>query len=84
MSPKQMTRSGFIIGTLSMLGIIPMLLFDPDMGILKWWPAMGIGIALLLFVAAYTKGAYLVAQRRAEMVDMLNDCYNGVESRKEG
>ena len=44
---------------------------------MAWWPALGLGLALLLFIAAYSKGAYLTAQRRADMVDMLNDCYSG-------
>jgi len=83
MSPKQMTRFGLIVGTISVVGIVPMVWLQPDMGLLTWWPVPGLGLAILLFVAAYLKGAYLVAQRRAEMVDMLNDCYNGTERRRE-
>ena len=79
MSPKQMTRLGLIIGAISVVGIVPMVWLRPDVGLLTWWPALGLGLAMLLFVAAYLKGAYLVAQRRAEMVDMLNHCYNGTE-----
>ena len=77
MSPKQITKIGLIIGLPSLLGVIPMIISQPAWGLLTWWPAMGLGLALLLFAAAYSKGAYLSAQRRADMVDMLNDCYQG-------
>jgi len=75
MSPKKMTRTGLTIGAVSILGLIPMAYFDLNLGIFNWWPAIGLGLAVLLFVAAFTKGAYLTAQRRAEMVEMLDDCY---------
>lgn len=84
MSPKQITRLGIIIGGISIVGILPTLLLSGSaLGLLVWWPAWGVMIALLLFVAAYLRGAYLMAQRRVEMVDMLNDCYNGVEGQTE-
>lgn len=77
MSPKQITRLGLIVGVVSLIGLIPMIFLSATLGWLRWWPAVGLGLALLLFIAAYGKGAYLAAQRRADLVDMLNDCYTG-------
>ena len=77
MSPRKLTRLGLIIGGVSLLGGPLMLLAQPEWGWLSWWPVLGLLLALLLFVAAFLKGAYLAAQRRVEMVDMLNDCYSG-------
>ena len=77
MSPKKLTRLGLIVGGVSLLGGPLMLLVQPEWGWLSWWPVLGLLLALLLFIAAFLKGAYLAAQRRVEMVDMLNDCYSG-------
>ena len=77
MSPKQITRLGLIIGTISLIGAGPMLIFRPDFGLLTWWPGLGLVLAIGLFVVSFTRGAYLAAQRRVELVDMLNDCYQG-------
>lgn len=84
MSPKQITRLGLIVAVVSLIGIIPMVFLGEALGWLAWWPALGFGLALLLFVAAYSKGAYLTAQRRADMVDMLNDCYSGTTEKSSG
>lgn len=78
MSPKQITRWGLIVGGVSIAGAAAMVIVQPGWGLMSWWPALGLGLALLLFVASFLKGAYLAAQRRVEMVDMLNDCYTGV------
>ena len=78
MSPKKITRLGLIVGGLSLLGGPFMLLIaQPEWGWLGWWPVLGLLLSLLLFIAAFLKGAYLAAQRRVELVDMLNDCYSG-------
>ena len=78
MSPKKITRLGLIVGGFSLLGGPLMLLMaQPGSGWLGWWPILGLLLALLLFISAFLKGAYLAAQRRVEMVDMLNDCYSG-------
>lgn len=78
MSPKKMTRLGLIVGGFSLIGGLMMLVIArPEWGWLGWWPLLGLLLALLLFIAAFVKGAYLAAQRRVEMVDMLNDCYSG-------
>lgn len=78
MSPKKITRLGLITGTVSLLGGAAMLLVaQPQWGWLNWWPLFGLLLAFLLLLAAFVKGAYLTAQRRVEMVDMLNDCYSG-------
>jgi len=78
MSPKKITRLGLIVGGLSLLGVPLMLLIaQPELGWLGWWPVLGLLLSLLLFIAAFLKGAYLAAQRRVELVDMLNDCYSG-------
>jgi hypothetical protein len=50
----------------------------PEWGIINWWPVMGLGLAVLLLIVSFLRGAYLTAQKRVEMVDMLNDCYTGV------
>jgi hypothetical protein len=78
MSPKQITRLGLIAGGISIVGAIVMVVVQPGWGLLSWWPALGLGLALLLFITSFLKGAYLTAQKRVEMVDMLNDCYTGV------
>ena len=83
LSPKKITRLGGIIGLVSVVGIIPTLFLPMDLGLINWWPVFGLSLAVLFFVVAYTRGAYLTAQRRAEMVDMLNDCYQGVEKTEE-
>jgi len=82
-SPRRITRLALIIGSISILGIVPMALLRPDWGAFSWWPVMGLGLALLLLVVAYTRGAYLTAQHRAAMVDKLNDCYMGVSATEE-
>ena len=82
-SPKQITRLALIIGGISIVGIIPMAFLRPNWGTFSWWPAMGLGLALLLLVVAYTRGAYLATQHRAAMVDKLNDCYMGVSTTEE-
>ena len=77
MSPKQITRMGVIVAGLSIIGLVMMLVTQPAWDFWNWWPAMGLAVAFLLFVAAFLKGAYLTAQKRAELVDKLNDCYTG-------
>jgi hypothetical protein len=42
-----------------------------------------LGLAVLLLIVAYARGAYLAAQHRAAMVDKLNDCYMGVSAAEE-
>jgi hypothetical protein len=46
-------------------------------GAWSWWPLAGVALAFLLLVVSFSWGAYLSAQKRVEMVDMLNDCYTG-------
>lgn len=77
MSPRRITRLALTLATLSLLGIAPMVAFRPGWGALTWWPAMGLGLALLLLVVAYTWGALLATRQRMAMVDKLNDCYAG-------
>ena len=84
MSPKQMTKSGLIIAAISALGLVLMAIVRPEWGLLSWWPTFGLALALLLFVVAIIKGAYLTAQQRVEMVDKLNDCYTGVSEPDRG
>lgn len=78
MSPRKITRLALIIGAVSMLGMVAMVVVRPDWGTLAWWPALGLGLAVLLLVVSFLRGAYLTAQKRVEMVEMLNDCYTGV------
>lgn len=77
MSPKQITKLAFIVGGISILGVIMMAIIRPEWGVLSWWPAMGLGLSLLLLVTSFLKGAYMSAQKRVAMADMLNDCYSG-------
>ena len=77
MSPKKITQLANVIAGISILGMIVMAVTQPGWGIWNWWPAMGLGISLLLLVTSFLKGAYLTAQKRVEMVDKLNDCYAG-------
>lgn len=83
MSPKKITRLALIAAGISLSGILVMAVARPEWGWLNWWPALGLGLALLLLIAAFLRGAYLSAQKRADMVDMLNDCYTGVQERSQ-
>jgi hypothetical protein len=78
MSPKKITRLALAVGGISILGIIVMALMRSEWGWLSWWPALGLVLAVLLLIGSFLRGAYLTAQKRVEMVDMLNDCYAGV------
>jgi hypothetical protein len=77
MSPKKITRLAMIIAGLSIVGLVVMAVTQPAWGLWNWWPAMGLGISLLLLVISFLRGAYLTAQKRVDMVDKLNDCYTG-------
>jgi hypothetical protein len=77
MSPKRITQSALSVGGVSLIGFPLMWFVRPDLGWLNLWPLLGLGLAMLLIVVAYLRGAYLVAQKRVHMVDMLNDCYQG-------
>lgn len=83
LSPKKITQLGLTLGGLSIAGIPFMMFAQPNFGFMNWWPAYGLILAVLCFVTAIAYGAYLTAQKRADMVDMLNDCYTGVEPQKE-
>ena len=78
MSPKKIAKLTLIVAGISVVGIPLMLMLRPDWGWLAWWPALGLGLALLLLVASFLRGAYLSAQRQVAMVDKLNDCYAGI------
>lgn len=78
MSPRKITRLALLIGAVSILGIGVMAVVRPDWGLLAWWPVLGVGLAALLLLVSFLHGAYLTAQKRVKMVDMLNDCYTGV------
>ncbi len=82
MSPKRITQTAMVVGGLSIVGTPLMLLTSPAWGWLTWWPAFGLLLAMLLIVTAFLYGAYLTAQKRADMVDMLNDCYQGNDPQK--
>lgn len=81
MSPKKITRLALIIGVISLIGLLGMVVLRPQWGWLNWWPALGLALSVLLFITSFLRGAYLTAQRRVEMVDMLNDCYQGVREK---
>lgn len=83
MSPRKITRLALGVGSISILGMIVMALIRPEWGMLNWWPAAGLGLALFLLLVSFLRGAYLTAQKRVEMVDMLNDCYSGVPAGEE-
>jgi hypothetical protein len=82
-SPKKITRLALIVAVISVLGIGTMVVVGPEWGLLNWWPAIGVGLAGLLLVVSFLRGAYLTAQKRVEMVDKLNDCYTGVPADEE-
>jgi hypothetical protein len=83
MSPKKITRLALMVAVVSILGMIVMAVVRPEWGLLNWWPAMGLGLSILLLIVSFLRGAYLTARKRAEMVDMLNDCYTGVPAGKD-
>ncbi len=74
MSPKKLTRIAIFIGLGSLIGL-PVLALG--WGTWSWWPVIGLALALLMLVVSLMWGAYLSAQKRVELVDMLNDCYTG-------
>ena len=78
MSPKKITRLALIVAAISVVGIVAMGVIRPAWGLLNWWPAWGLGLAVALLIISFLRGAYLTAQKRVEMVDLLNDCYTGV------
>jgi hypothetical protein len=78
MSPKKITGLALVIGGISILAVLPMVLLGPDWGLMTWWPAMGLGLAGLLLVISFFRGAYLSTQRQVAMVDKLNDCHAGI------
>ncbi|MCB0173734.1 MAG: hypothetical protein KDI02_22605 [Anaerolineae bacterium] len=73
MSPRKITRLALIIGGISLAALLVMAVA----GSFSWWPIAGLALALLLLVVSFFRGAYLTAQQRVNMVDMLNDCYHG-------
>lgn len=78
MSPKKFTQVALMVAAVSIVGTIGMAVVQPEWGWLNWWPALGLGLSLLLLLTSFLWGAYLTAQKRVKMVDMLNDCYTGV------
>ena len=83
MSPKKITRLALMVAGVSILGMIVMAVVGPEWGLLNWWPAMGLGLSILLLIVSILRGAYLTAQKRVELVDKLNDCYTGVPASKD-
>ena len=83
MSPKRITHLALVIGGGSVLGLAIMAVLRPAWGLLAWWPAAGLGLAILLLVVSFLKGAYMAAQKRVHMVDLLNDCYTGVPEKQD-
>jgi hypothetical protein len=77
MSPKKITRIASIIGAISLLGVPVMAVTQPNWGVWAWWPALGLALTMLLLGVSFAWGAYLSAQQRVELVDLLNDCYTG-------
>lgn len=75
MSPKKITRLALIVGGISIVGLVAMVVARPEW---SWWPGLGLGLSVLLLITSFLRGAYLTAQKRAAMVDKLNDCYSGV------
>ena len=73
MSPKKITTLALVVGGISLIALIAVLV----VGVFNWWPVAGLGLAILLLVVSFLRGAYLTAQQRVNMVDMLNDCYHG-------
>lgn len=78
MSPKKYSNLALILASISVLGIIARILMPSTWGLLGWWPAIGLGLSLLLVVVALAKGASLATQKRMDMVDVLNDCHAGI------
>ena len=83
MSPKKITRLALVVGGISLVGMIAMAFTRPEWGWLNGWPVMGLGLAVLLLFVSFLRGAYLTAQKRVKIVDMLNDCYSGVPASSE-
>jgi hypothetical protein len=78
MSPKKYSNLALILASISVLGIIARVPMPSTRGFLDWWPVAGLGLSLLLMVVAPAKGASLAAQKRMDMVDVMNDCHAGI------
>ena len=84
MSPRKITRLSLYISAVSLVGAVVMLLWRPDIGIFKWWPAGGILLSLGLIGWALFRGWTLSVQKRMAMSDAINLCYLGEQERVEG
>lgn len=76
MSPKKITRLAIAVGVASVIALAISLAGGGSI----WWPVAGFGLSLGLILVSFMRGAYLTAQQRANMVDLLNDCYYGNSS----
>ena len=75
MSPKQMTKFASYIGAFAFLGTIAILIWQPQPGILTWWPLVGFGGAGLLLILAFLKGWLKSVENRMAMSEAINLCY---------
>ena len=78
MSPKKLSNLAIMLAGISILGIIAVVFLRPTYGLLNWSPLAGLGLSLLLMVVAPLKGASMAAQRRVDMIDVMNDCNAGI------
>jgi len=84
MSPKKLTRSAIYTGLISLGGAGVMGLWQLDIGMLVWWPVVGLLFSFGLIGAALFKGWMLSVQERVAMSDAINLCYIGEGKSEDG
>jgi hypothetical protein len=82
-SPKRITRFAILVGTGSVIGGILMLLWQPPIGLLNWWPVGGLLLSTGLIGFALLKGIMMTVEDRVAMNDAMNRCYLGEQDRAE-
>ena len=83
MSPKKITRLAIYIGLVSLIGAAAMGFWRPDIGIVAWWPAVGVLLSTGLVGLAIFRGWLLTVKKRIAMSDAINLCYMGEGERED-
>ena len=83
MSPKKITKFASYLGVISLLGGVVMLSWQPQLGILTWWPLVGFALTGLLLAGAFLKGWMMSVEDRVAMNDAINLCHLGEEKQEE-
>lgn len=83
MSPKKLTTTSLYLGIVSLLGLLLVVIIQPDITALIWWPVTGIGLSLGLILLAFVSGWVRTVNKRIAMSDAINLCYLGEEQKEQ-